>query len=74
MSAPRQPRKTRHVPSYESMIAWGCVCGARWMNEELRRPDGSGARVQKSDEELIEERDIAFAEHEREMKAKGYGA
>ena len=45
------------------MIAWGCICGGRWMNESLKG---------KTDEALLIERDEAFAQHEREMELKGF--
>lgn len=43
-----------HRTSYETMIAWGCLCGARWMNEALKG---------KTDEELVAERTATYAEH-----------
>lgn len=60
-------KKNRQEPihriSFESMVAWGCLCGGRWMNEHLK---------DKTDEELLIERDEAFAFHLREMERQGY--
>ena len=47
-------RKIKHVVSYESLVAWGCICGATWMNEFLKG---------KSDDELLAERDRAYKRH-----------
>lgn len=56
------PPPPRHLPSFESLIAWGCICGGRWMNEHLKG---------KSDSDLEIERDEAFARHELEMELQG---
>lgn len=48
----------------KSMVAYSCACGARWLNEFLRG---------KSDEDLIIEREEAFATHLREMERQGFG-
>jgi hypothetical protein len=63
MAAKKGKGRPIHKVSFESMMAWGCLCGARWMNEHLRG---------KSDEDLIVERDEAFARHEREMERQGF--
>ena len=52
-----------HQLSFSSMIAWGCLCGGRWLNEHLKN---------KTDEELIIECDSAFQYHVREMEKAGY--
>lgn len=52
-----------HKPSFESLVAWGCLCGARWMNDKLKS---------KSDDDLAAERDAAFAYHETEMERGGF--
>lgn len=44
------------------------MCTEHWYNEKLRHPDGT----QKTDEELVIEKDEAFAHHLREMERKGY--
>lgn len=58
------PPEPRCGTTSESMVAWTCRCGGRWMNEKLRKEDG----VQKTDEELIIERDSAFLNHVREVE------
>lgn len=62
---PKLPRKKRpiHEVSFESMVAWGCLCGARWNNDFLK---------DKSDADLFVERDEAFARHQREMEITGF--
>jgi len=58
MSSPRKKERPIHKISFESMIAWGCICGARWMNETLKG---------RTDAELLIERDLAFDRHVEEM-------
>lgn len=55
--------KPIHKVSFESLVAWGCLCGARWYNEQLRG---------KSDEDLILERERAFEDHVRQMQRQGF--
>ena len=61
---PPKPKKPLHQPSYESMVSWGCLCGARWYNDQLRG---------KRDDELVIEREVAFTNHVRDMEKAGYG-
>ena len=63
MSKPKKPDRQKHLTSYESLIAWGCICGARWLNEKLKG---------KSDGVLAAERDNAFYDHVKKMQAEGF--
>ncbi|MDD5302043.1 MAG: hypothetical protein PHS14_02955 [Elusimicrobia bacterium] len=71
MSRKKKPEplpEPRHGTTSESMVAWTCRCGGRWMNERMRKEGG----VQKTDAELVIERDSAFLDHVREMERQGY--
>jgi hypothetical protein len=56
-------KKPIHQISFETLVAWGCLCGGRWMNEFLKG---------KSDDDLIIERQEAYATHLREMERQGF--
>lgn len=60
-----QKKKDRpiHRISFESMIAWGCLCGGRFLNQNLKG---------KSDDDLILEREESFAQHQRDMEVGGW--
>lgn len=61
--APKEKEKPVHKISFDSLISWGCLCGARWMNERLKG---------KTDEALEAEREAAFEAHAREMERGGF--
>lgn len=65
---PEPDPEPRHGTTSESMISWSCMCTEHWYNEKLRHSDGT----QKTDEELVIEKDEAFAHHLREMEREGY--
>ena len=56
-------QKPIHKISFESLIAWGCLCGGRWMQEHLKG---------KSDEDLVIEREESYATHLRDMERQGF--
>lgn len=65
----REPKpEPKHGTTSESMVAWRCKCGGCWRNDNLRHGDGQ----QKTDEELVVERDEAFLTHVREMEKGGF--
>lgn len=65
---PEPEPESKHGTTAESMISWRCRCGEPWYNEKLRNADGT----QKTDEQLVIEKDEAFLNHVREMEHRGY--
>lgn len=61
--APKAKERPVHKISFDSLIAWGCLCGARWMNDKLKG---------KTDDALEAEREAAFAHHVRDMERGGF--
>jgi hypothetical protein len=55
--------KAKHDLAGFSLVAWRCVCGGSWRNDQLKG---------KTDDELGYERDANFEGHLREMKKEGF--
>ena len=52
-----------HAKRTESLVFCACVCGWRYYNSELKG---------KTDQRLIEDRDLAYELHIRELEGLGY--